>query len=67
MDINEQKNYNKIKFNQNELNFEKMNETLANPEFANWYYNEMQNKDNHENFTITDFFHLVNDYSKRKN
>ena len=47
----------------NTLDFEKMNATLANPEFANWYYNQMMNK-NDSNVTIDDFVQVVKDYTQ---
>jgi hypothetical protein len=50
-------------FNQGNLDFEKMNATLANPEFANWYYNEMINKSD-LNLTMDAFVNIVNDYTQ---
>lgn len=59
MDLNNDKNL------QNELDFEKMNATLANSEFANWYYNQMYSKTENNN-TIDDFIQIVKQYSERK-
>lgn len=49
--------------NQNNLDFEKINATLANPDFANWYYNQVIN-DTNENvdFSIEDFIQKINNY-----
>lgn len=55
---------NESNMNQNNLDFEKMNETLANPEFANWYYsnyNKIMDK-TYTNMTMQDFVQIVNDY-----
>lgn len=60
MDLNNDKNI------QNELDFEKMNATLANPEFANWYYNQMYSKTEGTDNTIDDFIKIVKEYSERK-
>ena len=51
------------KVNENNLNFEKLNATLANPDFANWYYNQISNnsQDNME-FNIDNFIQIINDY-----
>lgn len=62
---NNQKNINNNVYAQNELDFEKMNATLANPEFANWYYSQMYNN-NSDNTTIDDFVKMVKDYSEQK-
>lgn len=49
--------------NQNDLDFEKMNATLANPNFANWYYHQvMDNVDGNEDFNIENFVKIINDY-----
>lgn len=46
------------KLNQYNLDYEKLNETLANPEFANWYYNQMiSGVDN--NISIEEFVQIV--------
>lgn len=66
MDINNQKNLNNNTYSQNELDFEKMNATLANPEFANWYYNQMNSKGNDTKTSIDDFVKVVKDYSEQK-
>lgn len=48
---------------QNDLDFEKMNATLANPNFANWYYHQvMDNVDGNEDFNIENFVKIINDY-----
>lgn len=50
------------KLNQDNLDFKKMNETLANPEFANWYYNQMlSGVDN--NISIEEFVQIVQKYN----
>ena len=51
------------KANENNLNFEKLNATLANPDFANWYYNKVSNnsQENME-FSIDNFIQIINDY-----
>ena len=55
---------NESNMNQNNLDFEKMNETLANPEFANWYYsnyNKIMDK-TYTDMTMQDFVEMVYDY-----
>ena len=55
---------NESNMNQNNIDFEKMNETLANPEFANWYYsnyNKMMDK-TYTDMTMQDFVQIVYDY-----
>lgn len=55
---------NESNMKQNNLDFEKMNETLANPEFANWYYsnyNKIMDK-TYTDMTMQDFVEIVNDY-----
>lgn len=49
----------------NELDFLKLNETLANPEFANWYYNQVLNGTD-ANLEILGFVDIVKNYSKGK-
>ena len=49
--------------NQNGLDFEKMNATLANPEFANWYYNQMLNSEK-TTMTMQDFVQIVNEFDE---
>ena len=56
---------NENNFTQGNLDFEKMNATLANPEFANLYYNEMMNKLD-SNLTKEEFINIVNDYTQNK-
>lgn len=52
-------------FNQGNLDFEKMNETLANPEFANWYYHQIVgNTDN--NMSIEEFVKTIQEYNQNK-
>ena len=63
---NNQENINNNVYAQNELDFEKMNATLANPEFANWYYNQMNSKSDNTNPTIDDFIKIVKDYSEQQ-
>lgn len=49
--------------NQNNLDFEKINATLANPDFANWYYNQVINDANENvDFSIEDFIQKINNY-----
>ncbi len=55
---------NEDNFNQGNLDFEKMNATLADPEFANWYYNEMINKSD-SNLTMDEFVNIVKDYTQK--
>ena len=56
---------NESNMKQNNLDFEKMNETLANPEFANWYYNKMMDKA-YSDMTMQDFVQIVNDYTENQ-
>ncbi|HSQ90045.1 hypothetical protein [Romboutsia sp.] len=56
---------NENNFKQGNLDFEKMNATLADPEFANWYYNEMINKLD-SNLTMEEFVNIVKDYNQNK-
>lgn len=49
----------------NNLDFEKINATLANQEFANWYYNEMSNKTD-KSLTMQEFLNIVNAYNENK-
>ncbi len=48
--------------NKHNVNFEKMNATLANPEFANWYYNQIDDSD--KEFNIDEFIKILNDYNE---
>ena len=51
------------KVNENNLNFEKLNATLANPDFANWYYNKVSNNSQEDmEFNIDNFIQIINDY-----
>ena len=56
---------NENEFNKGNLDFEKMNSTLADPNFANWYYNEMLNKLD-TNITMDEFVNIVNNYNQGK-
>lgn len=51
--------------NLNELDFLKLNETLANPEFANWYYNQVLNGTD-ANLEMLGFVDIVKNYSEGK-
>lgn len=64
MDLNKDKNMDN-KYSQNELDFEAMNATLANPEFANWYYNQMYSN-NSSASTIEEFVKIIQEYSELK-
>jgi hypothetical protein len=46
---------------ENEFDFEKMNATLANPEFANWYFNQVSAT----NPTVEEFVKIIKDYSEK--
>lgn len=48
-------------FNATNLDFVKMNETLANPEFANWYYHEVL--DNKSDINLENFIKLVQEHT----
>ena len=49
--------------NQDNLDFEKMNATLADPNFANWYYHQIIGRtDNNMEFSIESFVRTINDY-----
>ena len=50
--------------NQNDLDFEKINATLADPSFANWYYHQViDNVDcNNINFNVENFVKIINNY-----
>ena len=51
------------KLNQSELDFEKMNATLSDPNFANWYYHQIvDNNDKDIDFSIEHFVQIINDY-----
>ncbi len=49
--------------NYKNLNFEKLNETLANPEFANWYYKRIKD-DQDLDINIGRFVNIVKKYSE---
>ncbi|WP_270648114.1 hypothetical protein [Paeniclostridium hominis] len=51
--------------NFNELDFLKLNETLANPEFANWYYNQILSGTD-ANLEILGFVDIVKNYTEGK-
>lgn len=46
----------------NNLDYEQLNSLLANPDFANWYYQRMFNKSNNE-VSIEDFVGILQEYS----
>ncbi|MBQ3422494.1 MAG: hypothetical protein IJH34_12735 [Romboutsia sp.] len=48
-----------------DLDYEKLNALLADPEFANWYYNNFS-KDS-DNIGINEFVNILNDYSNTHN
>lgn len=49
--------------NQDNLDFEKMNATLANPDFANWYYHQIiEGTDKNMEFSIENFVQIINNY-----
>ena len=48
-----------------DLDYVKLNSLLANPEFANWYYNRVSNDLN--NVSIDEFVNILNDYSNTYN
>lgn len=56
---------NENEFTQGNLDFEKMNATLSNPEFANWYYNKMLKKTD-INLTMDEFVNMINTYNSDK-
>ncbi len=48
---------------QNDLDFEKINATLADPNFANWYYHQaIYNADDNTEFNIENFVKIINNY-----
>ncbi|CEQ16912.1 hypothetical protein [Paraclostridium sordellii] len=53
------------KQNLDDLDFLKLNETLANPEFANWYYNQVLNGTD-ANLELLEFVDIVKNYSEGK-
>ena len=59
MTINDQ-NMEKI----SELDFVKLNEILANEEFANWYYNQFTS-DTDVNLGIMEFIDIIKNYSDK--
>ena len=49
--------------NQNDLDFEKMNATLADPNFANRYYHQViDNAYDNTEFNIENFVKIINNY-----
>ena len=49
--------------NQIDVDFEKINATLAEPNFANWYYHQVtDNVDGNEEFNIENFVNIINNY-----
>ncbi len=53
---------NENNFNTTNLDFVKMNETLANSEFANWYYNEVIDN-NKSDMNLENFIKLVQEHT----
>jgi len=52
-----------INLNQDGLDFEKMNATLADPNFANWYYHQViDNPNENMEFSIENFVQTINNY-----
>ena len=51
--------------NLSELDFLKLNETLANPEFANWYYNQVLNGTD-ANLEMLGFVDIIKNYADGK-
>lgn len=51
--------------NQGNLDFEQMNATLANPDFANWYYHQMLDKEDN-NMSIDEFIKIVQEYNQNR-
>ncbi len=52
-------------FNTANLDFEKLNETLANPEFANWYYHKIIDN-SQEDTSLEGFIKTIQDYSNNE-
>ena len=49
--------------NQIDVDFEKINATLADPNFANWYYHQVtDNVDGNEEFNIENFVNIIKNY-----
>ena len=49
--------------NQIDVDFEKINATLADPNFANQYYHQVtDNVDGNEEFNIENFVNIINNY-----
>ena len=48
-----------------DLDYEKLNELLADPEFANWYYSNFSQDS--DNIGINEFVNILNDYSNTHN
>ena len=49
--------------NQIDVDFEKINATLADPNFANWYYHQVtDNVDANEEFNIENFVNIIKNY-----
>lgn len=53
---------NENNFNTINLDFVKMNETLANSEFANWYYHEVIDN-NKSDMNLENFIKLVQEHT----
>ncbi|MEG1311615.1 MAG: hypothetical protein RSD47_06360 [Romboutsia sp.] len=58
--MNENNNFDDVK-----IDFKKMNETLANPDFANWYYHQIIDNMN-ESMTVENFIKIVQEYNENK-
>ena len=48
-----------------DLDYEKLNALLADPEFAHWYYNRFSGSSS--NIDINEFVNILNDYSNTHN
>ena len=50
--------------NQIDVDFEKINATLADPNVANWYYHQVtDNVDGYDEFNIENFVNIINNYT----
>lgn len=52
--------------NYKDMDFEKINSLLADPEFANWYYNKMSSQQEIDNTNIDQFVKIIQEYSQSK-
>lgn len=46
------------------MDYEQMNATLANPEFANWYYSKISEDNDGETVDIDHFVKMIQEYSQ---